>query len=200
VPRQADHEARRRQIAEAVWRLAASSGLEGVTLRHVAAEAGVSLRLVQYYFGTRDDLLLAALAMLNADAEERGRERITALGPDPGPHAVTRGVLLEMLPLDEERRTRHLVYVAYFVRMLRGERLGEAAKNAPPALENLVALLIRQGQERGEVPPEIDPDLEAVLLLAVADGLQGSVLLGQRTPESAVALVDHQLGRVFTRG
>jgi hypothetical protein len=50
------------------------------------------------------------------------------------------------------------------------------------------------------VPPEIDPDLEAVLLLAVADGLQGSVLLGQRTPESAVALVDHQLGRVFTWG
>jgi hypothetical protein len=39
MPRQVDHDLRRRQIAEAVWRLAARGGLENVTLRQVAAEA-----------------------------------------------------------------------------------------------------------------------------------------------------------------
>jgi hypothetical protein len=48
VPRFADHDQRRRQIAEAVWRPAAPRGLEDVTLWQVAAEAGVSMRLVQY--------------------------------------------------------------------------------------------------------------------------------------------------------
>ncbi|MBB6344607.1 hypothetical protein ACWGH8_15160 [Nonomuraea muscovyensis] len=38
------------------------------------------------------------------------------------------------------------------------------------------------------------------LLVAEADGIQPSVLLGQRTLEEAVALIDHQLNRIFTRG
>ncbi|ARZ70945.1 TetR/AcrR family transcriptional regulator [Streptomyces sp. HU2014] len=197
MPRQADHDQRRRQIAEAVWRLASRSGLEDVTLRQVAAEAGVSVRLVQYYFGNRDGLLLTSLEILNADAERRAKERVEAAAEPPTSRGTVRGVLLELLPLDEERRTRHLVYVAYFVRFLNDENLAAVARDAPPALERLVAGLIAWGQERGEVPADLDPRPEAELLLAATDGLQTSVLLGQRTPEEAVALVDHQLNRLF---
>jgi DNA-binding transcriptional regulator YbjK len=40
---------------------AATRGLHAAGIREVAAEAGVSLRLVQYYyFGTKEELLLAA--------------------------------------------------------------------------------------------------------------------------------------------
>lgn len=197
MPRQADHDQRRRQIAEAVWRLASRSGLEDVTLRQVAAEAGVSVRLVQYYFGNRDGLLLTSLEILNADAERRAKERVEASEETPTSRGTVRGVLLEMLPLDEERRTRQLVYVAYFVRFLNDENLAAVARDAPPELERLVAGLIAWGQERGEVPADLDPRPEAELLLAATDGLQTSVLLGQRTPEEAVALVDHQLNRLF---
>ncbi|ONI89107.1 transcriptional regulator [Saccharothrix sp. ALI-22-I] len=198
MPRQVDHDLRRRQIAEAVWRLATRGGLEDVTLRQVAAEAGVSARLLQYYFGTRDQLLLGALEILNADAEQRARERLAAFGETPGMHAIVRGVLLEMLPLDEERRNRHLVYVAYFVRFLVEPALAEVALAAPLAIENLIADLLTQGRELGEVSPDIDIAAEAAFLVAGAEGFQSSVLLGQRTPEDAVALMDHQLARVFT--
>ncbi|MEV0424771.1 TetR/AcrR family transcriptional regulator [Streptosporangium canum] len=198
MPRQVDHDQRRRQIAEAVWRLAARAGLEDVTLRQVAAEAGVSARLLQYYFGTRDELLLGALKILNDDAERRARERLAMLGEAPGMHAIVRGVLLELLPLDAERRNRHLVYAAYFVRFLADPALAEVARAAPHALENLVAGLIAQGQELGQVSRDIDAAAEAAFLVAGADGIQATVLLGQRTPEEAVALVDHQLARVFT--
>ncbi|SFK58269.1 transcriptional regulator, TetR family [Streptosporangium canum] len=198
MPRQVDHDQRRRQIAEAVWRLATCGGLEDVTLRQVAAEAGVSARLLQYYFGTRDQLLLGALEILNDDAERRARERLAMLGEAPGMHAVVRGVLLELLPLDAERRNRHLVYAAYFVRFLADPALAEVARAAPHALENLVAGLIAQGQELGQVSRDIDAAAEAAFLVAGADGIQATVLLGQRTPEEAVVLVDHQLARVFT--
>lgn len=198
MPKQVDHDRRRRQIAEAVWRLAARGGLEDVTLRQVATEAGVSARLLQYYFGTRDELLLGALEILNDDAEQRARERLAMLGGAPGMHAVVRGVLLELLPLDAERRNRHLVYAAYFVRFLADPALGKVARAAPHALENLVAGLIAQGQELGQVSRDIDAAAEATFLVAGADGIQATVLLGQRTPEEAVALVDHQLARIFT--
>src|SRR3954471_3719079 len=118
MPRQVDHDVRRLHIAQAVWRLATKGGLEQVTLRRVAAEAGVSARLLQYYFGTRAQLLLGALEILNTEAERRARERLEVSGEAPSPRAVVRAVLLELLPLDEERRNRQLVYAAYFVRLL----------------------------------------------------------------------------------
>jgi AcrR family transcriptional regulator len=198
MPRQVDHDLRRRQIAEAVWRLATRGGLEDVTLRQVASEAGVSARLLQYYFGTRDQLLLGALEILNADAEQRARERLAAFGEAPGMYAIVRGVLLEMLPLDDERRNRHLVYAAYFVRFLVEPALAAVATAAPLAIENLIADLLTHGRELGEVSPDIDIAAEAAFLVAGAEGVQSSVLLGQRTPEDAVALIDHQLARVFT--
>ncbi|GGT07179.1 HTH-type transcriptional regulator PksA [Planobispora rosea] len=198
MPRQVDHNQRRRQIAEAVWRLATRGGLEDVTLRQVAAEAKVSARLLQYYFGTRDQLLLGALEILNADAEQRARERLAALGQTPSMQALVRGVLLELLPLDEERRNRHLVYIAYFIPFLVDPALAKVAREAPHALEDLVAGLIMQGQELGEVSRDIDAAAEAAFLVAGAEGIQTTVLLGQRTPEDAVALIDHQLTRIFT--
>src|SRR5215831_21346773 len=45
VPRRVDHEERRRQIADALVRTAATRGLHATGMREVAAEAGVSLRL-----------------------------------------------------------------------------------------------------------------------------------------------------------
>jgi AcrR family transcriptional regulator len=198
MPRLVDHDVRRRQIAEAVWRLAVRGGLENVTLRQVAAEAEVSARLVQYYFGTRDRLLLGALEVLNADAEQRAKERVAALGRAPGPRATVRGVLLELLPLDEERRNRHIVYAAYFVRFLTEPALAEVAREAAPALTHLVAGLIDHGREPGHVPPDVDAMAEAAFLLAGAEGLRTSVLLGQCAPDEAVALLDRQLDRVFS--
>ena len=41
------------------------------TLRQIAAGVGTSHRMLQYYFGTRDQLLLGALEILNADAEQQ---------------------------------------------------------------------------------------------------------------------------------
>ena len=52
-------------------RTAAARGLHATGMREVAAEAGVSLRLVQYYFGTKEELLLAAMQQLAAQFSDR---------------------------------------------------------------------------------------------------------------------------------
>ncbi|GAA4973961.1 TetR family transcriptional regulator [Kineococcus glutinatus] len=186
MPRQVDHEERRRHIAAAVWRLAAAGGLEDATIRRVAAEAGVPARQLQYYFGTREDLLLGALDLLNQHGEAEARERIAALGPAPEPRRLLRSVLLELLPLDEGRRRRHLVHAAYFVRFMADEALRDRIRDTPPELEDLVALLL----------PEEHRD-EAEFLLAGAAGLQGQLLLGHMSAHRAVELIDRQLDRLF---
>jgi AcrR family transcriptional regulator len=187
MSRQVDHDARRRHIAAAVWRLAASGGLEDATIRRVAAEAGVPARQLQYYFGTREDLLLGALDLLNRDGEAEAQERVAALGPAAMPRDILRSVLLEFLPLDESRRQRQLVYIAYFVRFMADETLRDKIRDTPPELENLIALLLPDGRKD-----------EADFLLAGTNGLQSQVLLGQLSAERAVELIDRQLDRLFT--
>jgi len=71
MPKQVDHEARRQRIADAVCRLAARRGLEGVSLRHVAVEAGVSMGQIQHYFTTKDEMLLFALRTMSDRVERR---------------------------------------------------------------------------------------------------------------------------------
>ncbi|MEV0822448.1 TetR family transcriptional regulator C-terminal domain-containing protein [Nonomuraea rubra] len=102
-----------------------------------------------------------------------------------------RAVLHGLLPVGAERRTRHLGHAACFVRFLTDPDLAKVARDAPRALENLVASQIAQGQDVGAAA-------EAAFVVASTEGLQSSVLLRQRTADEAITMIDPQLARVFT--
>ncbi len=58
-------EFRRAQILDTAFRIALRDGISGLTVRGVAREAGVSMGLVAFYFGNKDDLLLELFRRLN---------------------------------------------------------------------------------------------------------------------------------------
>ncbi|MDT3400255.1 TetR/AcrR family transcriptional regulator [Streptomyces sp. B1866] len=191
---------RTRQIAAAVWRIAADRGLESASMREVAAEAGVSLRVVQYAFGTKHRLLVEALRLLHEDSERHARARLARL-PDPDdPRAVLRAVLAEFLPLDEARRTSLRVLVAYYVRSLTDPALRAVFLHGGQPLEKLVAALIRQCADAGAAAPGLDPEREADLLVSGVTGLGLDVLHGTRTVDDVLRTVDYHLARVLGRG
>ncbi|MET9872019.1 TetR family transcriptional regulator, partial [Streptomyces sp. NPDC006386] len=105
MPRRVDHTERRTEIAEALVRAAGRLGLHAVGMRDVAAEAGVSLRLVQYYFESKEKLLLFGLRHLTERFARRVAARVAAAGADPGPRAVIEALLAAALPVDAESRT-----------------------------------------------------------------------------------------------
>jgi AcrR family transcriptional regulator len=89
-------------------RTAAARGLHATGMREVAAEAGVFLRLVQYYFGTKEELLLTGMQHLAARFGERAMARIRRIketGGQASPRDVIAAILVEALPADDERRT-----------------------------------------------------------------------------------------------
>ena len=69
----------------------ASAGFSGTTMRAVAADAGVDAALVHHYFGTKDDLFVAALE-LPVDIRERVAPVIAA-GPDGAGERLVRTLL-----------------------------------------------------------------------------------------------------------
>lgn len=57
----APEETRREQILHAAFEVALRAGIDALTLRAVAAEAGLSHGLVVFYFNSRDELIAAVL-------------------------------------------------------------------------------------------------------------------------------------------
>lgn len=197
MPKKVDHEARRQEISEALWRIAGSRGLDGTSLRDVAAEAGISLGRLQHYFPTRDEMLLFALQHINRLAADRIRERIAALAKEPTPREVLRACLSGMLPLDEKSRVGLLVGAAYYARAVHDEALRAEAKNGIPPLRTFFADQLRLAADRGELPPERATEGEAMLLISMTEGLATYVLLGVHGPEAALRLLDLHLENLF---
>ncbi|WP_305786516.1 TetR/AcrR family transcriptional regulator [Symbioplanes lichenis] len=203
MPKRVDHEVRRRQIAEAVWRIAATRGLQAATLREVATEAGVSVRLVQYYFATKDRLLADALHYLTRAMADRMRTRLRELGRPPGPRDIMRICLIEALPTDDESLMMARVHGAYYSAALADPSLASAAAAGPDPLpqdsmEKVLTTQIRSAQQTGHIPPTADPTQEARTLGALAAGLSSMVLVGARTPEEAVDVITYRLNALFT--
>ncbi|MFE4360137.1 TetR/AcrR family transcriptional regulator [Kitasatospora sp. NPDC056800] len=197
MPKLVDHEERRAHIIDALLRSAASGGLHSVTMRSVAVEAGVSVRLVQYYFDTKEQLLLAAMTRLTARMGERVQRRVRASGATD-PRGIIEAVLLEAVPTDEESRAFHLIHTEYAVLSVTDPALGGPQfLAAPNEMEAFLAAQLTAAQQAGTAAPQLDPHQEAVVLLAVSAGLGLSVLLGQRTAEAATTVLRYHLGRLF---
>ncbi|GAA3310873.1 TetR/AcrR family transcriptional regulator [Streptomyces cinereospinus] len=184
MPRQVDHVSRRRLIAEAVCRLADERGLEGVTLRDVAARAQVSMGAVQRCFRTKEEMLVFTLGHIGELISERVQARLvrspaqsagTALG-----HAAT-----EVSLLREEHRAEARVWLAFVAQAAVSEALATTLKANYATLQKAFAHLVSAAAEGTDRAVPLDPQREARTLLALADGLTTHVLIGHLTPQEA---------------
>jgi AcrR family transcriptional regulator len=189
MPKQVDHDERRREIGDAVCRVMATRGIDAVSLRHVAAEAGVSMGRVQHYFASKDDMLLFAFRQIS----DRVADRIAAVHSSD-PRTFLRALLLELLPLSPAARAEAPVLAAFLAQAVVEPRLAEPLREGGPQMVAFVADLIRQ------VCLDGDAERDAMVLLAFVDGLMMQMLIGQVDSNVAVELVDHQLERVLTSG
>jgi AcrR family transcriptional regulator len=202
VPRRVDHEERRADLTAALLRIAATRGLQAVSMREVAAEAGVSLRVVQYYFADKRALMASGLAELVARMDRRVRRQAAARGTGLPPRAVLEVVLGSVLPTDDEARADQLAWTAYYAAGLTDREatagLRDEALFGPDALERLLVATLAKAQKAGEIAPERDLRAEVVGLLAMANGLTSSVLGTQRSVADAEAVLRYHLDRLFS--
>ncbi|MFF3443041.1 TetR/AcrR family transcriptional regulator [Streptosporangium sp. NPDC002721] len=199
APEPGARSSRRREISEALWRVAAGRGLDAASMREVAAEAGVSLRVVQYHFDSKHRLLVSALRLLNEDNERHARARMASVDPSDS-RALLGAILGEFLPLDDQRRAALRVLAAYYARSLTDPALASVFLHDAQPIEQLVAGVIERAQREGTAAPGLDPRHEADLLVAGITGLGMDVLHGRRTVAEVRRAVDYHLDRVFPGG
>ncbi|MHC5653686.1 TetR/AcrR family transcriptional regulator [Stappia sp. ICDLI1TA098] len=197
MPRTVDHDERRSMILEAFVTLAVREGLHAVSMRSVASEAGISLRLVQYYFKTKSGLMQAGLTMLDRMSNERWANRAVNF-PEPSTATETLKALFEeALPTDSRQRDFHLLWMSYAVLgMTDTEIPNRVFVEGPNGLLLRIISLLKQGQVAGEFDAELNADSEAAILLGLVHGLSTAVMIGLQSGETALKLLILHLDRL----
>ena len=193
MPKIVDHDARRAELAAAVWRLASRESLDAVTMRAVAAEAGWSTGALAHYFADKEDLLLFAFETV---ADRVGRRVVKAAEEARDPLALLRTQLVEGLPLDAERQAEVRVWFAFLGLAESRPRLARAGRDAYRLWRDRVAKTLGAGQRQGVVDEAIDPEREAAALIALVDGLAVQAAFEPRglTKDRQLELLDERLG------
>jgi AcrR family transcriptional regulator len=187
MPRVVDHAERRQQIVFALWLVIAQHGIEGVSLRHVAAEAGVSMGRIQHYFGTKEALVLAGCTALVDSAYGGYLETAGATPRDRLLHVVS-----QQIPRDDGGRMGVSVWYAYVAKAINHAAVRQVLAEARRGAEEECVRLIHAGGGAAD-PVALG---QARRLLALADGLTLRVLVGDLEPDEAVTMLEAEVDRI----
>ena len=194
MPKDVDHEARREELIESVWRLVARDGMEAATIRGIAMETGWSSGSLAHYFTDKDDILTSALNLAYDRIDRRVEERLAGLTGMAG----LRELILDSLPLDPVLELEIRFLMNYSSRLTRRSVEVTRPLVRGPRLIGRLKRLILEAQDDGEIPATRRAEDIAELLYAFIDGLSLHHLLDpERLPTSRVAaLVDDELQRL----
>ncbi|MBV9000690.1 MAG: TetR family transcriptional regulator [Solirubrobacterales bacterium] len=156
------------RIVEAMRASVAARGIAGSTFDHVAREAGVSRGLLHYYFGTKERLLVEVVRR-EADVRlERIEEAIEASGDAEDVLAALVHGFEDFL--GEGPGAPVMLYEMLTLAQRNDEIAAELATFSRRTRSNLSDALLRK-RETGVLTLRLDPELAALFLFALADGI-----------------------------
>lgn len=173
MARQADHVERRRLFAAAALSVISRDGLEGLTLREVAREAGFTTGALTHYFQSKDEMLIAA----SEQAAEQVRAPMEEVALESSARQALRHLLYTALPTTTVMKARWRFWVAFWERAAHSPQVNRVMQERYREWSGRIASLIRRAQEQGEAHTNLDADLAARELVALVDGIGVQVLI-----------------------
>lgn len=188
MPKIVDHDARREEIIEAVWRLVARRGFAALNMRDLAAEAGFTNGALARYFPTKAAILRAALERANAATEQRASRTIAGAN---GLNAF-RKFCVEIMPLDDERLNEARVVIGFWNYAVADQELIGVYDQAISRWRDQMFSYLHTAAEAGEINPSCDLDAFLDLAMATLMGLQINAIFAARltTPSRQLRILD----------
>ncbi|GGD91506.1 TetR/AcrR family transcriptional regulator [Paenibacillus nasutitermitis] len=197
MPKIVDHEQKRKLIAESAWSIIEAKGIEHASIRAVAAAAGLSPGALRHYFSTQDELLLFIVDYYLT----RGVDRAEGLEISRIPMKAAKEVILELLPMDTEKRTAVGVWWVFAIRSLTSSALQIKKDELTDGLHYLTKSVLDLLTGAKLLPSSIDIELETLRLAAVVEGLTILALLRPEiyAPETVERIVACHLRELCMR-
>ncbi len=195
MPRVVDHDARREQIADALLAVVRRDGVGAVSVRSVAAEAGLSVGSMRHTAASQADLMAFAMGAVADRVARRVADRVSGWTRQAPPALDDlAGLCGEVLPLDAERLAEASVWLELVTLARTEPGLGALSEEAHVGLRRIVDRVV------AGVVPDAGParlEHEALRLHALLDGLTLHAVLhpGRVDPDAMRAVVrDHLAG------
>jgi len=173
MPRIVNHDDRRRQICDALLDIVSESGITGATIRAVAERSGWSTGVIGHYFHGRQDLLLGGLRRAAEILDEHNSRMLTTMG---GLQALEQ-ILEGSVPLDRRRLALSKIFFFFFVEAMTDLSLRPEVESYLLAWRKSVARAIRQAQEAGDIPADVNRKALAIDLVGLVDGVSMHALI-----------------------
>jgi AcrR family transcriptional regulator len=160
---------RKAAVLEAACRVIADRGADATRFADVAAESGVPISTLQYYFGSREDLLVAAFRHASGAEMAALEAEVAAIGDpwDQLERIITRSLTGYQPDAPEGGR----LWIESWHFGIRDAEMRADALRDNTAWRRLVAEVIRRGIELGTFGGRYDPVKVAVLTIAAVDGM-----------------------------
>jgi len=180
-------EKRRQELVLAAYREIAEHGFEGLRTREVAAEVGVNIATLHYYFPTKESLIQAVLD----HAMERFR---TTLAPHGSPSDQLRNYLraVRKLLLDEPELGAVMAELA--LRSVRDRSTGRIMNAMYDTWHVTVRGLLRRAVKERNLKPELDNDAVAALIVATLTSMTLPVMGDASRGDQALRQLERWLG------
>ncbi|GIN16306.1 HTH-type transcriptional regulator PksA [Shouchella clausii] len=173
MPRIVNHEKKRKSIAEAAWSIIKKEGIEKASIRRVAIEAGMSAGALRHYFSTKDEMLLFIMDYYL----EEGKKRSQSKSWSDNPLQAVAEVLLELIPIDEEKKIETSVWWILALQSLTSDTLKEKKDEMTNGMYELASSMIEILVLQGILSDSTNVKLEKSRLAVLIDGLSIHALL-----------------------
>jgi AcrR family transcriptional regulator len=159
---------RRAELIAAALRTISAKGFERTTIRDIARAAGASTGSVHYYFATKEELLLAAVA----EGDARFRERVGAeVAATEGAGAKLKRIAELCFPEDAADGPDWYVFIDFWQQAARHAESRGIFEAANADWLELLITIIELGVRTGEFALQRSARDEAMGLAAMIDGL-----------------------------
>jgi AcrR family transcriptional regulator len=167
VPKIVDHDVQRVKFAEAAMRLIAQHGLEGVTMRAVAAESGLSYGSLFHYFSSKDELLIHAVR----HSTTLQSKRIDTYTSEYSGLTALERLLCDDTKITESTRDDWMVWLTFLYKAALQASFAAAYAELIDGWQELIARLLKDAKQAGEIAPELDVEFEAMAIWAYSAGV-----------------------------
>lgn len=207
MPKIVDRTQRRDEVAAALWRLAFREGWSAVSLRRVAAEAGLSLGSLQHYFAGLDDLLDFSVGGVLDILDERLVDQLTTLADPRHAESTVRQVLQSMIPgavVDpaaepQPADTWRIQVMAWLAVVNRAAHNPEMSARLSAGSDRLAAAIAETLRSRTTHHSGEDALRDARALLSLVEGLLLQTARRDMDPGEAAAVIDRFVALTFSR-
>ncbi|MCS7459203.1 TetR family transcriptional regulator [Paenibacillus doosanensis] len=198
MPKIVDHEQKRKLIAESAWKIIEEKGIEHASIRAVATAAGLSPGALRHYFSTQDELLLFIVDYYLTRGAARAAEGLVI---SHIPIKAAREILLQLLPMDAEKRTAVSVWWTFAIRSLTSLALQAKKDELTDGFHSLTKAALEILAQAQLLPSAVDIQLETLRLAALIEGLTILAMLRPElyTPETVEQIVIRQLQDLCAR-